>query len=230
MASQPLRAVARELEVITMTFDTSTITAFLTGSVATLIIRETFNQINRKVDFNRDLKKITYLRKLEKAENAVAYFWTYLNKAIEMKKSMETIHKALNEIDETELDVEIVTDALHQNSKILIDLSGDKYFDVNGIHLYFDLEDEESWSEEDLGKLYDCVAEMKYRDNDLQFWVSLHEASLDKDQQLADQYWSEMKKVLPDYLTSLQNFINILEKNRQATYLIVKKIKNQIKN
>jgi hypothetical protein len=212
-----------------MIFDTNTITAFLTGSVATLIIREIFNQINRKVDFNRDLKKLTYQRKLEKAESAVAYYWTYLNKAIEMKKSMETIHKALNEIDETKLDVEIVTDVLSQISKILGDLAGDKYFNINGIHLYFELEDKESWSEEDLGKLYDCLAEMKYRNNDVQFWASLYNSHLDKDEHLVQHYWSEMKKVLPDYLTSLQNFIDLLEKNRQATYLIIKKIKKQIK-
>jgi hypothetical protein len=213
-----------------MTIDINTISAFLTGSLATLVIREIINQINRKVDFNRDLTKIAYQKKLEKAENAVAYYWTYLNKAIEVKKSIETIHKALNEIDETELDVEIVCETLTQNSKILADLAGDKYFSINAVHLYFDLEDEKSWSEEDLGKLYDCIAEMKYRDNDVQFWMSLHNSHIDNDEQLAENYWTEMKKVLPDYLAALQKFTDLLEKNRQATYLIIKKIKQQIKS
>jgi hypothetical protein len=71
---------------------------------------------------------------------------------------------------------------------------------------------------------------MKYRDNDVQFWASLHNSHLDKDENLADHYWGEMKKVLPDYLASLQKFIDLLEKNRQATYLIIKKIKKQIKS
>jgi hypothetical protein len=78
--------------------------------------------------------------------------------------------------------------------------------------------------------LVDCIAEMKYRDNDVQFWASLHNSHLDKDENLADHYWGEMKKVLPDYLASLQKFIDLLEKNRQATYLIIKKIKKQIKS
>jgi hypothetical protein len=147
-----------------------------------------------------------------------------------LKKSIETIHKALNEIDETELDVEIVCDTLTQNSKILNDLAGDKYFSINAVHLYFDLEDEESWSEEDLGQLYDCIAEMKYRDNDVQFWMSLHNSHIDNDEEIAENYWTEMKKVLPDYLTALQKFTDLLEKNRQATYLIIKKIKKQIKS
>ena len=213
-----------------MTIDISTISAFLTGSIATLVIREVFNQINKKVDFNRDLVKITYQKKLEKAENAIAYYWTYLNKAVEVKKSIETILKALNEIDEAELDIEIIGDTLTQNSRILDDLAGDKYFSINAVHLYFDLEDEESWNEEDIGKLYDCIAEMKYRDNDVQFWISLHNSHVDNDERLAENYWNEMKKVLPDYLVSLQKFIDLLEKNRQATHLIIKKIKKQIKN
>lgn len=213
-----------------MTIDLNTITAFLTGTVVTLIIKEIFNQINRKVDFNRDLKKITFQRKLEKAESAVGYYWTYLSKAVEIKKSLETIHKALNEGDETKLDIEIINETLGQNSKILLDLAGDKYFDINGIHLYFDLEDEESWSEEDLGKFMDCIAEMKYRNNDVNFYASLSNSHFDKDKKMAEVYWNEMKKVLPAYLISLQNFIDLLEKNRQATHALIKKIKKQIKN
>lgn len=211
-----------------MNIDLNAISGFLTGSLATLIVREIISQINRKVDFKREIIKITYQKKLEKAESAVAYYWTYLNKAIEVKKSLQTVHKAINEIDETKLDIEIIANTLNLNSKILTDLGGDKYFDINGIHLYFDLEDEKSWNEEDLGKLNDCIAEMKYHDNDVVFYMSLHNAQLNKDDEMADFYWDEMKKILPDYLDTLQNFIDLLEKNRQATYLIIKKIKSQI--
>lgn len=211
-----------------MITDTEVVSAFLTGSLATLTIREILNQINKKIDFSRDLKKIVYQKKLEKAENAVAYYWTYFNKAVEVKKSIETINKALSEIDETELDVEIVLDTLSKNSKILEDLAGDKYFSINAVHLYFDLEDDESWSEEDTGKLYDCIAEMKYRDNDIKFWMSLYNAHAESNERIANSYWEEMKEVLPAYQASLQKFVNLLEKNKLATHLMVRKIKNQI--
>lgn len=211
-----------------MVINIDVISAFLSGSLATLVIREILNQINRKIDFSRELKKIVYQKKLEKAENAVAYYWTYLNKAVEVKKSIETINKALSEIDETELDVEIVLDTLSKNSKTLEDLAGHKYFSINAVHLYFDLEDDDSWSEEDTGKLYDCIAEMKYRDNDIKFWMSLYNAHAENDEQIASNYWEEMKKVLPAYQASLQKFVNLLEKNKQATHLIVRKIKSQI--
>src|SRR5262245_1125761 len=143
-----------------MNFEFTTISAFLTGSIATLIVRELVNQLNKKIDFYRDLKKLTYQKKLEKAERAIAYFWTYAAKVMEVKKSVETIQKALANIDESELDIEVVANALTQNSKVLGDLDGDKYFDVNAVHLYFDLEDDKSWSEEDIGKVYDWMAEM----------------------------------------------------------------------
>lgn len=210
--------------------DASTISAFLTGSLATLFIREIFNQINKRVDFTRDLRKITYQRKLDKAESAVAYYYTYISKAIELKKSMETVHKALNEIDETKLDIEIISQALSQNSSILQQLSGDKYFDINAVHLYFDLENTQAWSEEDIGALYECIAEMKYHDNDISFWASLHNSHLDKQEDtLAEKYWSEMKNHLPLYLNTLENFISLLEKNKQGTALMINTIKTQLK-
>lgn len=213
-----------------MTFDFTTISAFLTGSLATLIIREIFNQINKKIDFSRDLKKITYSKKLEKAEKAVAFYWTYTSKVIEVKKSVETIQKALNEVDDTQLDIEIVSSTLAQNAKTLEDLSGDKYFDINAVHLYFDLEDEKSWNEEDVGKAYDCIAEMQYRNNDVQFWLTASNAQTGKDEGLEEYFWNEMKKCLPGYLESLQNYIDLLEKNKQTTNDMIKKIKKQIKN
>ncbi|MAE84921.1 MAG: hypothetical protein CMB80_19445 [Flammeovirgaceae bacterium] len=212
-----------------MKIDLTAISGFLTGSLVTLIIREVINQINKKVDFNREIKRMTYQKKLERAESAVAFYWTYSNKAVEVKKSLETIHKAVTEIDETELDIQIISGVLNQNSNTLAGLAGDKYFDINGIHLYFDLEDSKFWNEDDLGQLYDSIAELKFRDNDVQFWISLHNVHFDKNEELADHYWEEMKKVLPEYLKSLQKFINLIEKNRKATDQLIKTIKNQIK-
>jgi len=212
-----------------MIIDLNTITGFLGGSIVTLVIREIINQINRKVDFKRELKKITYQRKIEKAENAVAYFWTYLNKAIEVKKSFETILRAINEIEEVEKDFQLILDCLSQNSKTLTDLAGDKYYDINAIHLYFDLEDVNAWNEEDLGSLYDCMSELKYQDNEIKFWSSLHKSNLDtKNKKSADFCWQQMKNGLPKFVVSLQKFIDLIEKNRKATYSVIQKIKKQI--
>lgn len=212
------------------TIDLSMLSAFLSGSAITLLIREVINQINRKVDFDRDLEKMTYQRKLQKAESAVAYYWTYLDKAILIKSSIQIIRRALQEIDETQLDFDVIAEALEKNSNALNDLAGDKYFDINGIHLYFDLKDDESWSEEDLGKLSSCIAEIKYRENEVQYWLSLHENSINnKDHRLEDHYWSEMKKVLPAYVVTLENYITLLEKNKLATHLVINKIKKQLR-
>lgn len=213
-----------------MTFDFTTISAFLTGSVVTLIIREVLNQINKKIDFSRELKKITYEKKLEKAEKAVAFYWTYTSKVIEVKKSIETIQKALNEVDDSQFDIAIVAQTLSQNGKILDELGGEKYFDINAVHLYFDLADENFWNEQDIGKAYDCIAEMQYRNNDLQFWLSASNSQIDKNEELEEHYWNEMKKCLPTYLASLQSYIDLLERNKVSTNNMIKKIKRQIKN
>lgn len=74
--------------------DINILTGILGGSLATLVAKEILNQINKRQDFTRELKKVTYIKKLEKAENAIAFYWTYLNKVTEMKKSLEFVIKA----------------------------------------------------------------------------------------------------------------------------------------
>jgi hypothetical protein len=211
-----------------MNFEFTTISAFLSGSVITLIIKEVVNQINRKVDFERDLKKITFQKKIDKAEKAVSFYWTYLNKVVELKKSLETMHKVFDDIDNAQQDVGHIGDILDRNAKVLADLDGEKYFDVNGIHLYFDLEDDESWNEEDLGKMIDCAGEMKYNYNNLEYWLQRYDELLSQNSERAEVCWEEMKKVMPAYLTSLKQFIDLIEKNRKAVHALFKKLKAQI--
>jgi tetratricopeptide (TPR) repeat protein len=213
-----------------MTIDYNTIIGFLGGSLVTLIVREIINQINKKQDFVRELKKVTYIRKLEKAEKAIAYYWTYLSRVVELKKSFQVIIQAVNELEEKDNDIQIILGILEQNSKALTDLAGDKYLDINSIHLYFDLEDTEKWSEQDVEFFLKALAETKSIDNDIQFWISLHNSHHDKNEtQKADFCWKKAVELLPNYVSSLQRVVEILERNKVASYSMMKKIKDQLK-
>jgi hypothetical protein len=210
--------------------DTNALVGILSGSLATLVIKEILNQINKRQDFTRELKKVTYTRKLEKAENAIAYYWTYLNKVIEMKKSLEVIIKAINEFDEKENDVEFIQQIMTTTSQALTDLAGDKYSNVNAIHLYFDLEDNEKWNENDIENLLKYLAETKAIDNEIQFWTDWHNhANKLNDIQQSDIYWNKAISLLPTYVSSLQNVINCIEKNKTASKAIINSIKRQLK-
>lgn len=209
--------------------DTNTLTGILGGSLATLIIKEILNQINKRQDFNRELKKITYTKKLEKAENAIAFYWTYLNSITEMKKSLEFVVKAINEIEEKDYDIEIILEIINKSGQAITNLSGDKYSNINSIHLYFDLEDTEKWNEVDLENLLASLSETKAIDNELKFWADLYDnANKVNDIKQADLYWNKAVELLPIYVASLQKFIDTIERNKNALYGIVQTIKNDL--
>jgi hypothetical protein len=208
----------------------NTLTGILGGSLVTLIIKELLNQFNKHQDFNRELIKITYVKKLEKAENATAFYWTCLNKLTEMKKSLDFVIIAVNEFEDNAYDLEIIEDLMNKTSQTLTDLASEKYLNINSIHLYFDLEDTEKWNENDMSKLIKALSETKSIDNEIRSYVDLHNNSIQLQEfEKSDLYWNNAIEILPTYVNSLQNFIDCIEKNKNALYGIVKKIKKDLK-
>jgi tetratricopeptide (TPR) repeat protein len=211
-------------------FDFNILIGLLSGSIATLIAKEIINQINKRQDFTRELKKITYMRKLEKAENAIAFYWTYINRVIEMKKSLEVVIKAVHELDEKDYDIQIIQEVLNRTGQAIADMSDGNYSSINSIHLYFDLEDTQNWNEMDIESLLKSLAETKSIDNEIIFWANLHNSALNaNDTNQADICWNKATELLPTYVSSLQNVIKGLEKNRIATYSMIQSIKTQLK-
>jgi tetratricopeptide (TPR) repeat protein len=212
-----------------MLINLNTITGFLGGSLTTVVVGWLLNSITKKQEFKRELIKATYLRKLEKAEKAVAYYYTYVSKVIELKKSLEVIIQAANEFNEKDRDIQVIQAILEQNSKMLMELAGDKYGDVNSVHLYFDLEDKEKWNEQDFELLLKSLTEAKTIDNDIQFWTSMHNSSLDRNEvNQAEQCWNKAIGLLPNYVISLQEVVDVLEKNKIATSSMIANIKSQL--
>ncbi len=203
------------------------IIAFLAGSLGTLLIKEVFNQINRRVDFKRDLHKQKFTRKLDKAEKAVGFYTTYLSTITEMKKSLELILKTIKE--DKDLEISIINEILNQNSQNLSELMRNSYADTNSVYLYFDLDDLEKWNETDASNFQENLAETKFKDSEIQFWLNIYNSHLEKDEnEKADFYWNKTQEMLPDYADSIQKVVDSLEKNRLAVSEMIKKIKLQL--
>lgn len=212
-----------------MTLDLNTLIGFLSGSFLTLIVKELINQFNKKQDFKRDIFKITYSRKLEIAEKAIAFYWTYLNQIISLKSSFQVLIQIIKEIEVKDNDFEVIQGVLEQNSKTLSELSGEKYFDVNSVHLYFNLEDKDKWNDKDNDLFVKSLAEIGAIDNDIQILLSLHNNHLiNQENQQADFFWNKAMKLLPTYINLLEKVIFILEKNKVASNDMILKLKNQL--
>lgn len=210
--------------------DINTIAGLLSGSLATLLVKELLSQFNKKQDFTRELKKLTYIKKLEKAENAIAFYWTYLNKITEMKKSLEFIVKSINTVEKKDYDIEIIQGVINKSGQAITELSGEKYSHVNSIHLYFDLIDTEKWNEQDIENLLGAISETKSIDNEIMFWTNLYDSALKaNDSNQAEIYWSKTTELLPSYVNSMQKFIDSIERNKNAMQGVVQKLKNDLK-
>jgi len=210
--------------------DLNTLVGLFGGSLATLLAKEVLNQINKKQDFTRELRKLTYMKKLEKAENAIAFYWTYLDKLIQMKKSLEFVVKAINEIEKKDYDIEIIQEVLNKVGQEITNLYEEKYSGVNSIHLYFDIEDTAKWNEQDMENLLTALSETKSIDDEIIFWINLHNNALKaNDNRQANIYWNKTTELLSTYINSMQNLIYCIERNQEAIQGIVDKIKQDLK-
>lgn len=210
--------------------DFNTLIGFTSGTIGTLIIKELVNQLNKNQDYVRELKKHTYTKKLEKAENAIAFYWTYLNKVTEMKNSLEFVIKVINEIEESDKDIDIIQELIKKTGLSIQELASEKYSSINAVHLYFDLDNNEKWNENDVASLLSSLSETKSIDIEIQFWNDLYENSNKiGDNKNADYYWGKSLELLPSYVNSLQNFIDCIDKNKNAVESIIKAIKSQLK-
>ncbi len=71
------------------------IIGLLSGSLGTLILKELFNQYNKRKDFDRDLTKFIYERKIDAAEKAISFYSSYMNRIVEIKQSFEVIKRSI---------------------------------------------------------------------------------------------------------------------------------------
>src|SRR6266540_2136026 len=133
------------------------IVGVLSGSIFTEIARQVLHHFNRRIEFKKELQKITYERKLRIAERAIAYYHAYSETLSELTKSMEMLIKVGNE---TDYDTERIEDIIEQNLKFLEQLKDHKHLDINSIHLYFDLRRNNNWTDDDNGTFMMVMSEL----------------------------------------------------------------------
>jgi len=142
---------------------------------------------------------------------------------------MEILLKEAKGDDKKDKDYVPIIDSTNNIGRILGELASDKYFSINSIHLYFELEDEKSWNEDDIGNLYVFISEALYKDKELKLLFQEYIECCDNDAIKADQVWAQVDKILQDYIKLFENFIQLLEKIQQTNQSNIRKIKEQLR-
>jgi len=135
-----------------MELNQETIIGFLTGSLATVILKGIIDGFNKRIEFRRELKKKLYDKKIDAAENTV--------KAL--VKSMESALILANTIDtalENEMDEEIFINIW----ETYFNLMGESETALlnSSAYLYFQLQDAEFWSNEDQRLFIETISKVK---------------------------------------------------------------------
>ena len=205
---------------------TDAIIGFLSGSLLTEVVREMLRIFSHKFDLRKDLRKHTYERKLQVAEKAMAYYYTFYERMIHMKKAYEMYAKLW---EKTEPDTEFIEQIIEHNSKWLEELNGDKYIDINSVWLYFDLNHQDSFGETDTGMLSEARVEATLLKEEVEHWFELYNDFFDDDEK-RPLFYAKAKEKVGELKEKLKKIILLMNKNQESHFKILNLIKEQMQS
>jgi hypothetical protein len=201
------------------------IIGFLSGSLATEVVREIFHFFTRGYEHKRDLQKLTYQRKLQKAENAMAFYFTYYERVVEIKHAYEVYIK---ELDEISLDTEAIENIIDKSQQLLEDLNHDKHLNIKSIYLYFDFEDDSDWKEEDAAMITQALVDAAKVQEQIRTYMQLGYKEDNTEEQI-QKYWLKAIDIMPELVEHLKRIVKLLEKSQEYMRGTLNNIKRQMK-
>jgi hypothetical protein len=201
---------------------TDAIIGFLSGSLLTEVLRELLRVFTRRFDLRKDLSKHTYERKLQVAEKAMAYYYTFYERMIHVKKAYEMYAKLW---ENTEPDTEAVEEVIESNTEWLGELNDDKYIDINSVYLYFDLDHKDYFGEKDAGRLTEAKVEAKLMKEEIDHWLSLYN---EVNNEYSEHFYKKANQLGGELKEKLKEIILLLSKNQESYRKILNLIKEQM--
>lgn len=203
-----------------MEISQETIIGFLTGTVATIILKGIVDFFQKRVEFKRELKKSLYDKKLDAAEEAVKAMFQNV-------QSATTIVNAIKNVLERDMDGELFEQIWEAYFKIIE--QGESSLLNSTASMYFQLENPELWSNEDQQNLFDVYSKIKILGEEIQ----IYEDELDKHQE-NDKVYNELENYIENELRvkakeELGKLKELLEKNSNAQLAAIEKIKKEFK-
>src|SRR5258708_706717 len=106
------------------------------GGLLTLIIAKVIEGFNTRAAFKRDMNKLTYTRKLERAEKLYAFLGSYVSR---MKQTKNAFRSIVENYQKDDFDPTLINQSLEVLSKQITEMEEVKYHEVYAALLYFNL-------------------------------------------------------------------------------------------
>ncbi|WP_422360312.1 hypothetical protein [Reichenbachiella sp.] len=203
-----------------MEISQETIIGFLTGTVATIILKGIVDFFQKRVEFKRELKKSLYDKKLDAAEEAAKAMFQNV-------QSATIIVNAIKNVLERDMDGELFEQIWEAYFKIIE--QGESSLLNSTAPMYFQLDNPELWSNEDQQNLFDVYSKIKILGEEIQ----IYEDELDKHQE-NDEVYDELENYIENELRvnakeELSKLKELLEKNSNAQLAAIEEIKKEFK-
>lgn len=196
----------------------------IVGSLLTFFV--TFFQ--EKVRFQREMKKHTYLRILEKAEKAVGYHFTYYTKLIEMQKVFEVLKDSLDDYPNKAEGLEAIFPKLGEVHIIISKLQNDYQIEANAIFLYIDSSVFNDWYDNKIEELTNCLVQFKANQNALDESLLQYQQYVDMEWIQQDDAWKHVIKHVGSMQVNIDDILAILRGYIQTSKDIVNEIRIKV--
>ena len=199
--------------------DQQTIIGILTGSLGTIIVKGIIDFFNKRVEHKREIKKGFYEKKLVSAEETIrSLFNNY--------QSMVVIVNAIDNLVETDMDGDFfdhIWKSYFEQMTI-----GEKQLLSSSASLYFQLENDELWSNVDQKELLEIYSNVKVLSDEIQYLNSLISES--DDNEAIEQTGVHIEKELrPLLIIEMKRLAEKLRKSYQAVFATMESIKKEVK-
>ena len=202
------------------------ILGFLSGSLATEIVREIFRFLTRGYEFKKEVQKLTYEKKLQIAETVIAYHMTFYEGLCQLKRSYLVY---LNAVDSITFNTDNIQHIINSNRKLLSKLAQNKRLGINAFYLYFDIKENDfEFTDADAIALIQTLIKIEKSEEQINMWVDLSEREGNTEAQ-TDEYLLNAFMLMQDFATDLKYFVTLIDKHLDSIEATVTDIKEQMK-
>jgi len=201
-----------------MEIELISIIAFLSGSLGTLIIKGIIDFINKRIEYKRGIKKDFFGKKLLAAEEAIrSLFGSYQSTII--------IVHAIDNLLERDMDGDLFDELWNTYFEKLASI--ENQFLNSSVSLFFELENEDLWNNDDQRELFDIYSNIKIIIDEVEY--------LNKELDLASQERAGLirkrldEEIKNELMTELRKLSEKLTKNYNATFSNIQMIKNELR-
>lgn len=218
--------------------DYEQISAFLGGTVGTLIVKGISDHYSKNRDHKQHLQKLSYERKLEVGEAAIAFFSYYRYNVVNMRSGLKATIDAIDhfKFNSPDDDTGIATDlteiqaSMFRVGSAINEMFGNKYQEILSMNLYFDFPDSNDSMGENITAMFTAIGQAKAKDNDIAFFMKQSDDAEAAGNVEAYNYnYQYALSLLPGYKDQIETILKMLEQDVVNTVSNINSIKKQLK-